>query len=149
MAQKLVCLTRWQISSRVDWLAVASDLKMQSRLAFRPLTHGRYFLAFFNLFTFFDQQRRVVPVGTQVGVVVFEDNKLAVTNQSTARVDHIPRCRSPKSTLIRPLVGHAHFGEGCAGIEGSGFDSRREVVVGELVDLPVEDDPVSFKTCPG
>ena len=97
MAQKLVGLTRWQISSRVDWLAVASDLKMQSRLAFRPLPHGRYLLAFFYLITFFDQQRRVVPVGTQVGVVVLEDNKLTVTNQSTARVDDIPRCRSINS----------------------------------------------------
>ena len=97
MAQKLVCLTRWQISSRVDWLAVASDLEMQSRLAFWPLTHGRYFLAFFYLITFFDQQRRVVPVGTEVGVIMFENNKLAVTDQSTACIDDIPRCRSMNS----------------------------------------------------
>jgi len=61
---------------------------MQSRLAFRPLTHGRYALAFSNCVAFFDQQRRVVPVGTQVGVVMLEDNKLPITDESTARIDH-------------------------------------------------------------
>ena len=84
-------LSRRQILSRVNRLTVAPDLEMQSRLAFRPLPHGRYALAFLNCFAFFDQQRRVVPVGTQVGVVMLEDNKLAVTDQSTARIDDAAR----------------------------------------------------------
>ena len=63
-------LPRSQMLSRVNRLSVAPDLKMQSRLAFRPLPHGRDALAFFYFFAFFDQQRRRVPVGTQVGVVM-------------------------------------------------------------------------------
>jgi len=53
---------------------------MQSRLLSRPLTHGRYALAFSYGVTFFHQQRRVVPVCTQVGVVVLKDNKLTVSD---------------------------------------------------------------------
>ena len=52
---QLVDLSRWQKLSRVHRLTVLSDLKMQSRLAFRPLTHGRNFLALFYSITFFDQ----------------------------------------------------------------------------------------------
>ena len=37
---------------------------------------------------FFDQQRRCVPVGTQVGVVVLQNNKLTIADESTARVNH-------------------------------------------------------------
>ncbi len=68
--EKLVELSRWQKLSRVNRLAIASDFKMQSRLAFRPLTHGRNLLAFLDSLALFHQQRRVVPVGTKVGVVV-------------------------------------------------------------------------------
>ena len=85
--QTVVALSRRQKLSRVNRLAVASDFKMQSRLAFRPLTHGRYALAFVYFLAFFHQQRRVVPVGTQVGVVMFKNNKLSVADQSTTRVD--------------------------------------------------------------
>jgi hypothetical protein len=60
---------------------------MQSRLAFRPLPHRRDLLAFFYFLSFFDQQRRGVPVGTQVGVVVFKNNKLAISDQSTTGID--------------------------------------------------------------
>ena len=73
-------LSRWQILSRVNRLAIAPDFKMQSRLLSRPLTHCRNTLAFLNMFAFSDQQRRIVPVSTQVGVVVFQDNKLSVTD---------------------------------------------------------------------
>ncbi len=66
---------------------------MQSRLAFRPLPHSRYTLALFDFLTFFDQQRRRVPVGTQVGVVMLQDNKLAVSDQSTAGVNHVTGSR--------------------------------------------------------
>ena len=55
-----------------------------------PSTHGCDPLAFCNCLSFFYQQLGVVPVGTQVGVVMFKDNKLTVTDQSTARVDHPP-----------------------------------------------------------
>ena len=65
---------------------------MQPRLAFRPLTHGRYALAFIYSLAFFDQQRLVVPVGTQVGVVVFQNNKLAVADKSTTSVNNPARC---------------------------------------------------------
>jgi hypothetical protein len=42
--------------SRVNRLSVTPDLEMQSRLAFRPLPHGRNALAFSYFFAFFDQQ---------------------------------------------------------------------------------------------
>ena len=51
-------------------------------------------LAFFYVLPFFDQQRRRVPVGTEVGVVMFQDNKLAISDQSTARIDDAPGRRS-------------------------------------------------------
>jgi len=73
-------LSRRQILSRVNRLSIAPDFKMQSRCLSRALTHGRYALAFLYCVAFFDQQRRVVPVGTQVSVVVLEDNKLSVAN---------------------------------------------------------------------
>ena len=154
--------------SRINRLAVAPDLEMQSRLAFRPLTHGRDALAFFYFFAFFDQQRRRVPVGTQVGVVMLQDNKLAISDQSTARIDDAPGRRSnnglpalaidqnarpgpgfaPNSTLIRPLVGQSHFGEGCAGIAA---EARRVLtsswIAGRRVLVPVASG--DRRTCPG
>lgn len=53
---------------------------MQSRLLSRPLTHGRYALAFLYCVAFFHQQRRVVPVSTEVGVIMFEDDKLTISD---------------------------------------------------------------------
>ena len=93
-SQLSVELSRRQMLPRIYRLAIAPDFEMQSRLSFRPLPHGRYALAFLDFLPFFDQQRRVVPVGTQVGVVVLENNKLTVADQSTARVDHMARRRS-------------------------------------------------------
>ncbi len=75
-----VDLSRRQILSRVNRLAIAPDFKMQSRLLSRPLTHGRNTLAFLYVVPFPDQQRRIMPVGTKVGVVVLKDNKLSITD---------------------------------------------------------------------
>ena len=75
-----VDLSRGQILSRVNRLAVAPYLEVQSRLAFRPLTHRRDPLALLHSLSFLDQQLRVVPVGTQVGVVVLKDNKLPIAD---------------------------------------------------------------------
>ena len=52
---------------------------MQSRLSSGPLTHRRDFLPLSYGLALTDQKRRVMPVGTQVGVIVLYDNKLSVT----------------------------------------------------------------------
>ena len=73
--------------SRVNRFAISSDLEMQSRRLSRPFTHRRNALALLYCLSFFDQQRRVVPVGTEVSVVVLDDNKLTVADESTAGVN--------------------------------------------------------------
>ena len=93
--------------SRVNRLAVAPDLEVQPRLAFRPLTHGRYLLAFFYGLPFLDQQLRVVPVGTQVGVVMFKNNKLSVADQSTAGIDNAARSRGQYGLAGLPSIKDA------------------------------------------
>ena len=95
--QTYVELSRRQILSRVNRHAIAPDLKMQSRFAFRTLTHRRNFLARSYRFAFFDQQRLVVPVGTEVSIVMFEDNKLSVTDESTTRIHNSSRCGGSNS----------------------------------------------------
>ncbi len=57
---------------------------------------------------------------------------------------------APNSTLMRPLDGHAHLGDGCAGISGSGRDGVRDV--DELRVVVVRALPlggVRRMTCPG
>ena len=66
---------------------------MQSRLTSRPLTHRCYALALTDGFTFLNQQRRVVPICTEVSVVVLDDNKLSIADQSTTGIDHPPSGR--------------------------------------------------------
>ncbi len=95
--QTYVALSRRQILSRVNRHAVASDFKMQSRFAFRTLTHRRDSLTFLDCFAFFNQKRRVVPVGTEVGIVMFDDNKLSVTDESTACIHDTSGCRGLNS----------------------------------------------------
>ena len=105
-----VVLSRRQILSRVNRLAVAPDFEMQPRLAFRPLTHGRYALAFIYGLAFFDQQRLVVPVGTKVGVVMFQDNKLAIADKSTAGVDNPARCSGTNGLTFLAVDQNASSG---------------------------------------
>ncbi len=75
---------------------------MQSRLFFRPLTHRRDLLVFRYFLTFLDQQRGVVPVGTQVSVIMFDDDKLTICSKSTPGVHDLTgrRCadRLPRTT---------------------------------------------------
>lgn len=66
--------------SRVYRFAVLPDFEMQARLASRSVTHRRNALALSDGFALLYQQRRVVPVSTEVGVVVLHDNKLSVTD---------------------------------------------------------------------
>ena len=68
------------LSVPVNRFTIAPDFEMQSWLLSRTLTHSRYALAFLYCVAFFHQQRRVVPVSTQVGVVVLDDNKLTVSD---------------------------------------------------------------------
>src|SRR5210317_877590 len=86
--QVKVELSRGQIPSRVNRLAIAPDFEMQSRLPFRPLPHRRNLLALANGVPLLDQQLGVVPVGTEVGVVMFKNNKLTVADQSTAHINN-------------------------------------------------------------
>src|SRR5690606_17472112 len=57
------------------------------------LTHRCYALALTDGFTFLNQQRRVVPICTEVSVGVLDDNKLSIADQSTTGIDHPPSGR--------------------------------------------------------
>jgi hypothetical protein len=53
---------------------------------------------------------------------------------------------APNSTLIRPLVGHAHFGDGWSGIFGKGFGAGFDV---RAVDRVEPLGGVRRSVCPG
>ena len=99
-------LSRRQKLSRVNRLAIAPDLKVQSRLAFRPLSHRRDLLALVYCLSFIDQQRLVVPVGTEIGVVMFKDNKLPVPDQSTPGVHDASGSRGVYGLAGAPIDQH-------------------------------------------
>lgn len=61
---------------------------MQQGLTIVGLPQFSNCLTFGDLLTLTDQQLPVVPVGTQIFIVMFDDNKLPVANQSTATVNN-------------------------------------------------------------
>lgn len=64
---------------------------MQNRTPIRPIPHPRYCLTDCNPVTLADNEFIIVPVGAEKCLVVLNDNKLAITNKSTAAVDDLSR----------------------------------------------------------
>jgi len=62
---------------------------MQQWFAIVRQTHLRYLLPFGDLLALLGQQLPVVPVGTQEFIIVFDDNKPAVPDQSTPAVHNL------------------------------------------------------------
>ena len=59
---------------------------MQDRVAIVRGPHLCNLLSFGDLIAFFDQDLSVVPIGTQIFVIMFDDDKPAVADQSTTAV---------------------------------------------------------------
>ena len=55
-------------------------------------THGSDFLPRLNFLLFPDQHRIVMGVGTQVIIIMFDDNKITVTAQRVTGIDDAPIC---------------------------------------------------------
>ena len=64
---------------RADGPAILANFKMQDRFSITPNPHRRYLVTGDHLVTFFYQNFLVVCIGTQKGVIVFDDNKLSIT----------------------------------------------------------------------
>jgi hypothetical protein len=59
----------------------------------RPLTALGQGLPLANVVTFRDQQRSIEAVGAEVLLIVLDDDKVAISLESTAGVSHLPRRR--------------------------------------------------------
>ena|SRR5690606_1161523 len=55
-------------------------------------THGSDFLPRLNFLLFPDQHSVVMGVGTQVIIIMFDDNKITVTAQCVTGIDNAPVC---------------------------------------------------------
>ena len=71
-----------QIRERIGWLTIHSDLEIQHRRAQRPAAHRRDTLTHDDEVSLFDRDGLRVAVGTEIGIAVFDDEQLAVTQQT-------------------------------------------------------------------
>ncbi len=81
-------LTRRQVTRRIDRLALATHFKVQLDAIGIGAAHLGNLLTLFDRLIFLDQQRLVVGVSRQIGVVVLEDDEVAIAAQTSASVDH-------------------------------------------------------------
>ena len=64
------------------------------------VAHLGNFLSLFDQLIFLDQEHLVVSVGAEVGLVVFQNDQIAIAPESRACVNHFPICRG-KHRLAR------------------------------------------------
>ena len=83
---------RWQEFGGVHRFAQLSDFKVQIHLIRVGAAHFSDLLTFFDRLIFLDEQGLVVSVGAQVGVVVLEDDQVAVATKAIAGIDHLTVC---------------------------------------------------------
>ena len=102
---------------------------MQQRTTIVGLAHLRNLLPLGNLLTLSDQQLPVVPVSTQVFIVMFDDDKPAISDQSTAAVNHlssfgsayrIARRAGQLDALAQGIAAFKRAGNRAAGRPGPG-----------------------------
>src|ERR1700687_6268026 len=77
----------WKEFRRVDGLAEATDFEMKLDLVGVGVAHLSDLLSLANLLSFLDQNLPVVRVGGKVGIVVLDDDQLAVAAQPRSRVN--------------------------------------------------------------
>ena len=80
--------TTRQILGRVNRFAVAAHFKVQHHTLCIRVAHVGNTLTFAHGLVFFDQQRLVVCVSGEVGVVVLQDDQIAVAAQARASVNN-------------------------------------------------------------
>ena len=99
-----------QVEQRVDRGAIAAHLEMKEMYPSRPFTALRQYLAEFDRIALFDQQPTIETVCAEIVFVVFDDDKVAVTPQSTATVGNLTGTRRAYHLAWlapdpKPLVG--------------------------------------------
>lgn len=80
-----------QLGKRIDRLTVAANFEVQNGTPVAVRSHGGNLLTAFDTVTFFHKKFIVVRISTEVGIIVFDDNKLSVADKSTPTVHHLPR----------------------------------------------------------
>ena len=85
--------TRWQVADRVHGFALAPNFEVQLDAVSIRTAHFRNFLAAPHRLVFLDQQCLVVRIGGQKGVVVLQNNEIAIAPQTGARIHHPPVSR--------------------------------------------------------
>src|SRR6202140_3072527 len=76
----------WKEFRRVDGLAEATNFEMKLDLVGGGVAHLADLLSLADLLPFLDQNLAVVRVSRKVGVVVLDDDQLAVAAQACSRV---------------------------------------------------------------
>src|ERR1700681_3000476 len=93
----------WKEFRGVDGLSEATDFEMKLDLVGVGVAHFADLLSLADLLSFLDQNLPVVRVRRKVGVVVLDDDQLAVAAQACSRVNH-----STSSAGHHRLTGLAH-----------------------------------------
>ncbi|MDQ0586733.1 hypothetical protein QFZ47_000842 [Variovorax paradoxus] len=76
-----------QVARRVDGLALAADFEMQLDAVGVAVAHLGDLLALLHRLVFLHEQRLVMRIGREVGVVVLQDDQVAVAAQTCAGID--------------------------------------------------------------
>src|SRR5690606_7065774 len=84
----------WYITERAHALPPTSDLEMQLHPVGAGIAHLRDRLSCTYLFPLFHQQAAVMGIGTEIGLIVLDDDHVPITEQSTTRVNYCSVSRS-------------------------------------------------------
>src|SRR5674476_174762 len=82
-------LSKRQIFCRIDRFAETAHFKMKLYLAGIGLAHECDFLSARDALPFLHQYLVVMRISTEVGIVVLDDDQLAITAQTAAAIDHL------------------------------------------------------------
>lgn len=99
----------WQVLQWIDRFTLAANLEVQLHPIGSCGAHLGNRLPYLDLLPFPHQQPAVVTVGTHVGLVVFDDDQLAVAPQTTTGVYNGPTRRSQDrlaqlTSYINPFI---------------------------------------------
>ncbi len=126
-----------QITQRVYGFPLVTNFKMQACRTGAGATHGSYFLPRLNFLLFPDQHRIVMGVGTQVIIVMFNNDEIPVTAQRVTGINDAPICGRDNSLSfatrdIDPLLPPSVAEKLSITLPSVG---QRHAEIGELVDV--------------